>query len=123
MTLEQLLSAIFGLVLAVPGFAVLLSAFVNVLKVFKLVPDGKAEMAFNILNVIVAVGLGLWATFNPAILEKVPAIDSIAGSVGNLLLVLTTVFGASLLRSKAYSSIKGLPLFGYSHKEDPQTFG
>jgi len=117
MTLEQLLSAIFGLVVAVPGFALLLSALVNVLKVFKIVPDGAAEMAFNILNVVAAVALGLWAYFNPAILDKLPALDSIAGAVGNLLMVLITIFGASLLKGKAYASLKGLPLFGFSHNK------
>jgi len=117
MSLEQLLAAIFGLVVAVPGFALLLSALVNVLKVFKIVPDGTAEMAFNILNVVVAVALGLWAYFNPAILDKLPALDSIAGAVGNLLMVLITIFGASLLKGKAYTSLKGLPLFGFSHSK------
>jgi hypothetical protein len=117
MSLEQLLAAIFGLVVAVPGFALLISAIVNVLKVFKVVPDGAATMAFNITNVVVAVGLGVWAYFNPAILDKLPAVDSIAGALGNMLMVLITIFGASLLKEKAYESLKGLPVLGHSNSK------
>lgn len=114
-TIETLVKLLFGLAIAAPGSAALVVVLVNILKMIGIVKDTQAGLAVNILNIAIAVILGVLALFFPAV--NLGGLDEFLKSLSGTLTAFLPLL-AILVKWLApffYNSVRGIPLIGYHY--------
>ena len=109
MTLDILLPQF----LALGGVAALVTALVNVLKQFNVVKDGQASIASLILNVLGFVTLIALKVLAPDF--DFTGIDTSAGSIAQILILVLGLVVQLSASQKAHSTLRGLPVIGKSY--------
>ena len=101
---------------ALVGIPALIAIVINVLKGFKVVKDGKAELWSKVMNAVVFLALYLLATYKPDV--DLLFFDNIAKTVADLGLALIGIMPiGSYVSGKVHSGFKGIPVIGMSHSE------
>jgi len=119
-TIEFFLKLLFNLVLATPGATALVVVLVNIGKVIGWVKDNNAEVAINVLNVVMAIVIGCLALFLPNL--NIPGLDATFGSLAATLTAFLPLLAILVkwLAPTVYGAFRGVPLVGHSHTLNPK---
>lgn len=116
-TIETLVKLLFGLVIAAPGSAALVVVLINILKMVGLVKDSQSKLAINILNVVIAIILGVLAFFFPHV--NLGGLDDFLKSLSGTLTAFLPLLAILVkwLAPMFYDAVRGVPLLGYHFKK------
>lgn len=116
-TIETLVKLLFGLAIAAPGSAALVVVLINILKMIGLVKDTQSGLAVNILNVVIAIVLGVLALFFPNV--NIGGLDEFLKSLSGTLTAFLPLLAILVkwLAPYFYGAIRGVPLLGYHFKK------
>lgn len=115
LTLEFLFSLVLGLAITAPGGTALLVFILNFLKAAGVIKDDKAQVAFNLLNLLFVVTIGLIMIFVPGFDYNLldTKLVGLASTLMTFLPVLSLII--KWLGPLFYQSVRGVPILGYSH--------
>lgn len=116
-TIETLLKLLFGLAIAAPGSAALVVVLVNILKMVGVVKDSQSKLAVNLLNVLIAIVLGILAAFFPNV--SIGGLDELLKSLSGILTAFLPLLAILVkwLAPLFYDAVRGTPLLGYHFKK------
>ena len=109
------LTSLLAAFLALGGVNIFLTAVINLLKYFKVVADGQAGTWALVINAVLFLAY-VGGSVAGVDLTK---LDSVLGSIGNVILILLPLIGGLVVGKGAHVALKRfkVPVLGFSHSQ------